>query len=37
MGKYKWNEMGVNYQLEGVRDANNDDVQRAKKLMDLEN
>lgn len=32
MGKYKWIEYGDKYLLEGVREANDDDVCRAKKI-----
>lgn len=35
MGKYKWNELGVKYELEGVRVANDDDVNRAKKILGI--
>ena len=35
IGKYKWEKLGVKYELEGVRDANNDDVARAKKILDI--
>lgn len=35
IGKYKWEKLGVKYELEGVRDANYDDVARAKKILDI--
>ena len=35
IGKYKWEKLGVKYEFEGVRDANNDDVARAKKILDI--
>ena len=35
IGKYKWEKLGVKYELEGVRDANNEDVARAKKILDI--
>ena len=35
MGKHKWLEMGLTYPLEGVRVANSDDVDRAKKILGL--
>ena len=37
MGKYKWNEIGADYELEGVRDANDEDVMRAKTLINFKN
>lgn len=33
MGKYKWKKFGLEYELENVRDANQDDVDRAKKIL----
>ena len=35
MGKYKWEKLGLKYQLDGVRVANDDDVIRAKKLLGI--
>lgn len=35
MGKYKWEKLGVKYELENVRDANDADVERAKKILGL--
>lgn len=35
MGKYKWDALGLNYELKGVRDANSDDVKRAKYILKL--
>ena len=35
IGKYKWTNLGFEYALEGVRDANNEDVQRAKKVLGI--
>ena len=32
MGKYKWKELGLKYELDDVRVANDDDVKRAKKF-----
>ena len=34
LGKYKWENLGKEYPLEGVRTANNDDVARAKKIIE---
>lgn len=35
MGKYKWHDLGLNYELENVRDATEDDVTRAKKILEI--
>ena len=35
MGKYKWKNLGLNYELENVRSANNEDIIRAKKLLGI--
>lgn len=35
MGKYKWEKLGLKYQLDGFRVANDDDVIRAKKLLGI--
>lgn len=35
IGKYKWTKLGFEYSLAGVRDANNDDIQRAKKILGI--
>lgn len=33
MGKYKWKELGFKYELEDVRDATEEDVNRAKEIL----
>ena len=33
MGKYKWEKLGLKYELEGVRDATIEDEERAKKIL----
>ena len=35
MGKYKWEKLGVKYELENVREANQDDVDRAKRILEI--
>lgn len=35
LGKYKWENLGLEYPLENVRTANNDDVERAKKILEI--
>ena len=35
IGKYKWSKLGFKYPLENVRDANNDDIERAKSILQL--
>lgn len=34
MGKYKWEKLKINYELENVREANQGDIDRAKKILD---
>lgn len=36
LGKYKWEKLGIPYELEDVRVASNKDVERAKKIMGIE-
>lgn len=35
MGKYKWEKLGLEYPLEGVREANQEDIDIAKKILDI--
>ena len=35
MGKFKWGKIGSKYQLEDVRDANQEDVDRVKKILGI--
>ena len=35
MGKYKWKKLGLKYELENVRQANDEDIQRAKKILGI--
>ena len=35
MGKFKWGKLGSKYELEGVRDANQEDVDRANKILEI--
>lgn len=35
MGKFKWQKLNVPYELEGIREANSEDIKRAKKIMQL--
>ena len=35
MGKFKWEKLGNKYELEDVRDANQDDVDRVKKILEI--
>lgn len=35
-GRYKWEEMGINYPLNGVRLANEEDVKRAREILQIE-
>ena len=33
MGKYKWKELGLKYDLENIRPANEMDVKRAQEIL----
>lgn len=35
MGKYKWEELGFKYELQGIREANEEDINRAKSLVGI--
>lgn len=35
MGKFKWKKLGVKYDLEGVRPANSEDINRAKEILGI--
>lgn len=35
LGKYKWKKLGLKYELENIRVANNEDIKRAKEIMDI--
>lgn len=35
MGKFKWENLGMKYPLEGIRTATNDDVERAKNILEI--
>jgi pyruvate formate lyase activating enzyme len=35
IGKYKWKKLGLKYELENVRPANDEDVKRAKKILGI--
>ena len=35
MGRFKWEQLGLEYPLDGVRVANNEDVERAKKILGI--
>lgn len=35
MGKFKWENLNVNYELENVRPANNEDIEKAKKILGI--
>lgn len=36
LGKYKWEKMNLEYPLENVREANLEDVEKAKKILNIE-
>ncbi len=35
MGKFKWKRLGLDYALENVRNANSDDIEKAKKILGI--
>lgn len=35
MGKFKWKNLGFDYLLDDVRDANNEDIKKVKKLLGI--
>ena len=35
MGKFKWNKLNVKYELENVPDATQEDIDRAKKILEI--
>lgn len=35
LGKYKWEKLNQKYLLENVREATNDDIERAKKILEI--
>ena len=35
MGEYKWKKLGLKYDLDGVKDATNNDIDRAKKILGI--
>lgn len=35
MGKFKWKKLGMEYELEGVRPANSQDIKHAKKILGI--
>ena len=36
MGVFKWENLGLEYPLKGIRPANDEDIQRAKKILGIE-
>lgn len=37
MGAFKWKELGLQYELENVRNATEEDISRAKKILEISN
>ena len=35
LGKYKWDNLNLKYPLENVRTANQDDIEKAKKILGI--
>ncbi len=36
LGKYKWENLGLKYKLEGIPPASSEDIKKAKKILDIE-
>ena len=36
LGKYKWESLGINYELEGIPSATNNDIKRVKKILGVD-
>ena len=36
LGQYKWEKLGFNYSLKDIKNANSDDIKRAKNILELE-
>ena len=35
LGVYKWEDLGLEYPLKGIRPANNEDIERAKRILGI--
>lgn len=35
MGKYKWEKLGIKYQLDGIKPATDEDVKKAKEILEI--
>ena len=35
MGKYKWKKLGLEYPLENIREAKQEDVERARRILNV--
>ena len=35
MGKYKWKQLGINYELENIRCITDEDIIKAKKILEI--
>ena len=35
LGEYKWNKLGLEYKLNGIRQANSEDIKRAKDILEI--
>ena len=35
MGKFKWKNLGLKYELENTRTANDNDIEKAKKVLGI--
>ena len=35
IGEFKWKKLGLDYPLEGIRQANDEDIKRAKEILGI--
>ena len=35
MGKFKWEKLGLKYELENIRPANTEDIEKAKNVLSI--
>ena len=35
LGEYKWSKLGLEYKLNGIRQANSADIKRAKDILEI--
>ena len=35
MGKFKWEKLGLKYELENIRPANSEDIEKTKRVLGI--